>query len=126
MKKYAVSQHAVERAIQRLGQPVHNAKNHLIQLMQTAVFNGVVPGKLGPCRIYDHYATRTRMIVAEDNDTIVTVYSMDSVKGGAPSQVITTSGLLADAIKTTIARELQRHSALSVVLIASIPCASRI
>ncbi|MCG7345352.1 hypothetical protein MHZ92_14530 [Sporosarcina sp. ACRSL] len=113
MKRYEVEPHAIDRAIERFGQPAHNAKNHLIQLMQTAVFNGVTggTGKHKTCRVFDHYASRTRLIVAKNSDTIVTVYSMDSVKGGAHAQEIATTGILSDAIMTTIRRELRKAHA---------------
>ncbi|MHC8516814.1 hypothetical protein [Sporosarcina sp. ITBMC105] len=71
-----------------------------MQLMQTAVFQG----NDGAGRIYDHHKTRTRMILSADKDVIITVYSMDTVKGAPTTQ----SGLFTGAIKATIERELRK------------------
>lgn len=76
MKKYAVTTHAIERAVERLGRNRQHASNDLVQRMQTAVYQGEV----SQGRIFDHYASRTRLILAKTEDTIITVYSMDVSK----------------------------------------------
>jgi hypothetical protein len=76
MKKYAVTTHAIERAVERLGRNRQYAGNDLVQRMQTAVFQGEV----AQGRIFDHYASRTRLILAKTEDKIITVYSMDTEK----------------------------------------------
>lgn len=73
MKLYHVTQHAIERAVERLGRHQAHAKHELNQLMQRAVY----VGSDGNGRIFDHYSSRTRLIVAKESDTIITVYSMD-------------------------------------------------
>lgn len=117
MKPYKVTKHAAERAVERLGQPTHNAENHLRLLMQSAVFQGVVGNPKSPSgksRIFDHYPSRTRLIVEYDADLVITVYSMDSIKGGAittQTALATQAGVLSDAIKATIKRELRKAHA---------------
>ena len=76
MKKYAVTTHAINRAVERLGRNRQYASNDLVQRMQTAVFQGEV----AQGRIFDHYASRTRLILDKTEDKIVTVYSMDTEK----------------------------------------------
>ena len=76
MKLYRVTKHAVERTVERLGISAEYASNHLIQLMQTAYYNGSTPHPSGKMtKVFDHYKTRTRIIV-DDNDSIVTVYKV--------------------------------------------------
>jgi hypothetical protein len=75
MKKYGVSKHAADRAVQRLGILPEHASNYLNQLMQTAYNVGEcgTNTKYGKgSEVYDHYKTKTRLIVS--NDVIVTVY----------------------------------------------------
>lgn len=81
MRNYYPTKHAIEQAQERLGKDAEQAKNHLVQLMQTAAFQGI--GSRG-ARIYDHYKSRTRLVLAEKTDTIITVYPMDTDKGDAP------------------------------------------
>ncbi|NRG30747.1 hypothetical protein [Niallia circulans] len=82
MKKYSITKHAIERAVERLGRKEHEAVNYLTQIMQTAVYNGEITGKYGEVSVFDHYKSRTRLIVR--NGSILTVYSMDSGKPEAP------------------------------------------
>lgn len=77
MKKYEITRHAIEQAVNRFGKQRESARNELNQLMQTAVYQG----NAGAGRIFDHYPTRTRFILADTKDIVITVYSMDSVKG---------------------------------------------
>ncbi|MBS4195375.1 hypothetical protein [Lederbergia citri] len=76
MKMYRVTKHAIDRAVERLGVSAEYATNHLIQLMQTAYYNGSTPHPNGKRhKVFDHYKTRTRVIVSED-DSIITVYKL--------------------------------------------------
>lgn len=74
MKQYRVTDHAIQRAVERLGLPKFNAANHLVQLMQTAYYNGDSTGR----KVYDHYKSRTRLIVSYDNE-IITVYKVPEI-----------------------------------------------
>lgn len=76
MKPYAISSHAIDMAVERLERKRAHAKNELIQLMQTARYQG----ESGEGRVFDHYASRTRLILADDTDKVITVYPMDSEK----------------------------------------------
>ncbi|QVY62952.1 hypothetical protein [Cytobacillus gottheilii] len=74
MKKYRVTQHACFRATERLGVTVEHASNHLNQLMQTAFYQGDLTHPDGKIRrAFDHYKSKTRLILGED-DEIITVY----------------------------------------------------
>jgi hypothetical protein len=73
VKKYNVTQHAVKRVVERLGIHEDNVINYINQLMQTAYYNGDSASKYGITRVYDHYKTRTRIILDKD-DRVVTIY----------------------------------------------------
>ncbi|MCY1105820.1 hypothetical protein [Shouchella clausii] len=73
MKPYAVSDHAIKRATERLGVSRKNAKRELVTLMQKAQFQGVT--KDGE-RVFDHHNRRVRFIVAMESDKIITIYNM--------------------------------------------------
>ncbi|WP_096436561.1 hypothetical protein [Alteribacter populi] len=76
MKEYHVTSHAIERAVERLGQTRSHARNHLVTLMQTAVYQGEQPNARGVMtKIYDHHRSRTRLVV--DGTRIVTAYKME-------------------------------------------------
>jgi hypothetical protein len=73
VKKYNVTPHAIKRAVERLGVDEDHAINYINQLMQTAYYNGDSTSKYGITRVYDHYKTRTRIIVGKD-DRVITIY----------------------------------------------------
>lgn len=78
-RNYKICEHAIDRAIERLGLGTlsrDQVAKTLNDRMQTAVFTGEV----AQGRVFDHYASRSRIIVAKDGDRVITVYSMDSVK----------------------------------------------
>jgi hypothetical protein len=104
MKKYNVSAHAAQRAVERLGCAPEHAANHLTQLMQMAYYNGDVPNKHGgTAKVFDHYKSRTRLIVSP-NDTIITVYRMeDQANASKPN-------IFADEIKRLVARQLAKET----------------
>jgi SMC interacting uncharacterized protein involved in chromosome segregation len=81
MKRYAVTNHAIERAAERLGVDKLQACNHLNQLMQTAYLNGLTPStKGGRTRVFDHFGAKVRIIVAAEEDRIITVYKFPEVE----------------------------------------------
>lgn len=98
MKPYRVTKHAVDQAVDRFEWERSNAESRIKQLMQTAVYQG----DDGKGRVFDHYRTRTRFILARDNDTVVTVYSMDTVKP------VVDSPTLSSAIVAAVKRELSK------------------
>lgn len=103
MKKYNVSNHAIKRAVERLGVPEFNAENHLIQLMQTAFFVGETPdGKGNISKLFDHYKSSTRLVVGR-NDVIVTVYKFPEVESP-----ITSPSCLPQAFADDIRQLVQR------------------
>lgn len=79
IRNYDVSEHAIDRAIERLElgelSRAQVAKT-INDRMQTAVYTGEV----AEGRVFDHYASRSRFIVAKEADRIITTYSMDSLK----------------------------------------------
>lgn len=84
MKKYSVTPHAIDRAVERLniGEPF--ASNHLTQLMQSAYYVGETPHSSGNMyRVFDHYKTQTRIIVSHD-DTIITCYKFPTELSAMP------------------------------------------
>lgn len=100
MKPYKVTQHAVNRAVERLGLPAEHAKSHLVQIMQSAYYQGDQENHAGnTTKVFDHHKTRTRLIV--DNDKIVTVYKMPETSTLIPS-------VFADEIKRLIKRQLTK------------------
>jgi hypothetical protein len=100
VKKYTVTQHAIKRAVERLEITAEHAANHLLQLMQTAYYNGDTPNHHGKiANVYDHHKTRTRIIV-EDNK-IVTVYKVPELD--APKQTV-----FIDDIKRLVARKFTK------------------
>lgn len=98
MKPYKVTKHAVDQAVDRFGWEREGADFRIKQLMQTAVYQG----DDGKGRIFDHYRSRTRMILDRKDDRVITVYSMES---GAP--VIETP-TLSNAIAAAVKRELSK------------------
>ncbi|MDH5159867.1 hypothetical protein [Heyndrickxia oleronia] len=104
MKKYHVTEHAIDRAVERLGQKREYAANHLITLMQTAYLvgeNGTKkPGDTRPQRIYDHYNSKTRLIVG-DGDVIITVYKF-------PESVLESKSIVPEAFAEDIRQLVQR------------------
>lgn len=110
MKLYEVTAHAVERAVERLGRKREHAANELIQRMQTAVYVGTS----GHGRIFDHYRTRSRIVVDKTRDIVVTVYSMDTDEEGNPVirtplvPIHSSSNVILAAAHATIKRELAK------------------
>lgn len=100
MKPYNVSQHAIERAIERLGVLEFNAKNHIVQLMQTAAYQGDTRNKYGKTKVFCHFKTRTHLVVSESN-TIVTVYK-------AEEQLQPKSTVFSDDIKRLVTRQFRK------------------
>lgn len=115
MIEYKITKHAVERAIERLEvtaeMPRPSVTSHIKMLMQTAVLQGELPGgKL----VYDHYRTRTRIVVAKETNTVLTIYPMDTDKDGNPVErvpVITElheDNIVFKAAKDAARRELEK------------------
>lgn len=104
MKPYNVTQHAIERAVERLGKRKDYARNELVQLMQTAVYTGSTPQG----RVFDHYKTRTRLVVCRDTDTIITVYSMDVPKEAESVAIVTETNPLMQKARDYLAKELRK------------------
>lgn len=71
---YKLTEHAIKRAVERLGIAKSQAVNYVNQLMRTAYLQGIEGNKNGISRIYDHYESRTRIITNESGDVVITVY----------------------------------------------------
>lgn len=123
MKQYKVSQHAIDRAVERLGFPLEHAKGNLVSLMQVAVYQGDTQSRMGkPTKVYDHYKSRIRMVVSEDG-TIVTCYRIPTLLDTLPSEIVGTikrkiDGLLRSYNKE--ARAIERKRALKNLEIAQL------
>lgn len=106
MKKYEITRHAVDQAVERLGKQRANASNDIQMLMQTAVYQGIT----GTGRVFDHHPSRTRMILAREIDRVITVYSMDSRKEGTSEgfRPLDVSNEILAAAHATIKRELTK------------------
>jgi hypothetical protein len=101
MKPYKVTQHAINRAIERLGIPAHNAANHLVQLMQSAYYQGDTQHPSGKiAKTFDHHKTRTRLVVGDD-DSVITVYKY-------PESEVVKPTVFTDEIKRLIKRQLTK------------------
>lgn len=104
-RKYDVCEHAIDRAIERLGLAEltrSQVAKTINDRMQTAVFTGEV----AKGRVFDHYASRSRFIVAKDDDRVITTYSMDTVK-----TEIKTDSSLGKKVLNLINRELKKAGA---------------
>ena len=101
MKPYRVTDHAIDRAVERLGKERCHARGYLQQLMQTAVYTG----DSGKGRIFDHYKTRTRLVLDRTHDTVITVYSMDADK---PSALPIDNNAIISKARDVIKRELSK------------------
>ncbi len=74
VKRYNVTKHAAERAMQRLGcKTPAEASRYLNDLMQTAIMQGHT---MDDCYAYDHHKSRTRLIFDDSKQAVVTVYNM--------------------------------------------------
>jgi len=109
MKRYEVTKHAVNRAIERLGFTKNEAENRLNQLMQTAYYNGRTTGYGTVANVYDNHNHRIRFIVSDANE-IVTVYKFPEhteVEAPRPklSEVPT---FLSEKVAKVVQRELER------------------
>lgn len=105
VRMYEVCEHAIDRAIERLGLDKlsrSQVAKTVNDRMQTAVFTGEV----AKGRIFDHYASRSRFIVAKDKDVVITTYSMDTV-----NDEITTKTTLGQKIVKLVERELKKAGA---------------
>ncbi|MED2979517.1 hypothetical protein P4284_22920 [Bacillus swezeyi] len=104
MKQYEVTKHAKERAVERLNVSRTVAENHLVQLMQTAVYVGSTSNKRGgTVSVYDHHKNRVRLIV--DENRIVTVYPMAEPLNELPDEMKTALRRKANAMIRRIKRE---------------------
>jgi len=110
MKKYNVTQHAVNRCVERLNKKADNAKAHLNDLMQTAYFNGVVADSKGKRKVYDHIKSRTRILVNETDDTIITVYKFPELpEVETPTiKLSEVPTFLSEKVAKVVQRELER------------------
>lgn len=79
MKMYDVTEHAIQRAVERLGISKEHARNHLINIMQSAYYHGSTPYAKGVRKLYDHVKSKTRIVVSDDNSTIITVYKFPEI-----------------------------------------------
>lgn len=117
MKPYKVTKHAVEQAVDRFGW--EDAELRIKHLMQTAVYQGDVKGG----KVYDHYNTRTRMILDSKRERVITVYSMDSVKPPKSYDHPTLSSAIAATVKRELAkaaREFKRQQRAITAEIAAL------
>lgn len=103
MKKYFVSEHAIDRAVERLGFTREHAANRLLQLIQTAFFVGEMSSggaKPGSRLYFDHVKSRVRLVVGENN-VIITVYKF-------PDDVRTNDSSIPQAFADDIRQLVQR------------------
>lgn len=106
VRTYEISEHAIDRAIERLGLGKIRRElvaKTIIDRMQTAVFTGEV----AKGRVFDHYGSRSRFIVAKDKDIIITTYNMDSIK---PTIKLDTS--IGRKVINLVDRELRKAGAM--------------
>lgn len=108
MKRYNVTNHAVERVVERFGIRVTDARKHIEQILQTAVFQGTQVNEKGvSARVFDHYKTRTRLLLDMNSDVVITAYPMDDRSNG-PIPPVTSSSKFTDAITATVRREIAK------------------
>ncbi|MCP6682947.1 hypothetical protein [Bacillus nakamurai] len=101
MKKYGVTKHAVDRAVERLGYDRGSAVGCINNLMQTAHYIGDANDHNGKTsRIFDHIKSRVRLVVIDNK--VVTVYKMHD--GLAPINSQPINGL-PDELKAVIKRK---------------------
>ena len=105
------TEHAIERIVERLAQPLHNAENHIRGLLATATYQGITSSRtpgVSTAKTYLHMKTATTIIVG-DNDAVLTVYKADEQPKSIAS--ITVSRI-SDAIKRELSKmttQLQRE-----------------
>jgi hypothetical protein len=101
MKRFAVTEHAIERTVERLGVEKVQACKYLNQLMQTAYLTGRPSSpRGGRTRVFDHYGSRVRIIVASEEDRIITVYKFPEQESQQSLPAI-----FADDIRKTVQRK---------------------
>jgi uncharacterized small protein (DUF1192 family) len=106
--------HAIERALERLKSPQEQAKTQVSNWLKTLMQTATYVGDKGNGRIFDHPNTRTRLVLDKNKDVIVTVYGMDDVE---PSEEVTFSieesakhseSTVMSKVRATIRRELTK------------------
>lgn len=97
-----VTQHAINRAVERLGFLKTDAENNLRQLLAVATFHGTGSGPKGATEIYVHHKTKTTIVISRKDNCIVTVYKGDA----EPTQSKAT--ITIDRISAAIKRELSK------------------
>jgi exopolysaccharide biosynthesis predicted pyruvyltransferase EpsI len=101
VKPYNVTKHAIDRAVERLGVKAEYAANHIVQLMQSAYYQGDTQQSSGKTvKIFDHHKTRTRIVIG-DSDTVISVYKFPEIEVVKPA-------IFADEIKRLIKRQLTK------------------
>ncbi|MEX5835839.1 hypothetical protein D070_13475 [Bacillus velezensis] len=107
MKKYGVTKHAVDRAVERLGYDRGSAVGCINNLMQTAHYIGDANDHNGKTsRIFDHIKSRVRLVVIDNK--VVTVYKMHEGLApidATPSRNPNPINGLPDELKTVIKRK---------------------
>lgn len=100
-KTVKIAQHAIQRAVERLGQAEENAEHYIRSLLAVAAYHGESSNYRGPCDIYVHKKTGTSIVIAKDNGMVITVY-----KAEEPQQSV--AKITVDRIKDAVIREYKR------------------
>lgn len=121
IRTFDVTNHAVSRAVERLGVAREYAANHVIQLMQSAYYQGMTPGPRGITKIFDHHKSETRIITDELAETIITVYKfpeLPKVVGEYLSPIINRELRKARRLHTRTVRALELEKAHEMTILA--------
>ena len=100
-KTVTFTRHAIERIVERLGQPEVNAENHVRTLLASATYHGKSGNYEGPCDIYVHKKSGTTIVVSQLENRVITVY-----KAEEPQQSV--AKITVDRIKDAVIREYKR------------------
>lgn len=101
-KTVKIAPHAIQRTVERLGQSEENANRYIRQLLAAATYHGEGLTRQGNrAETYLHKKTGTTIVVAKDNDTVITVYRAEEP---APSIAKITIDRIANAVQ----REFKR------------------
>jgi len=96
-----VSSHAIDRAVERLGQTKHFAEQHIRQLLAASNYHGETPAPNGKRDIYIHRKTGTTIVIDPSNNIVVTVYKAEEQSKSAASITV-------DRIANAVKREFKR------------------
>lgn len=90
-----ISEHAINRAVERLNCAREHAEHHIRQLLSCAAFHGEGANPQGKTEVYVHHKTRTSIVVSRINREVITVYGPED----SPVTTKLTVGRLAYVMK---------------------------